>query len=200
MNEPLPHSEACERNKAPLLAALTRWLPERGWVLEIGSGTGQHAVYFAPRFPGLSWQPTGRDDEIDGLRLRIEREATENVLLPVKLDVVGAWPDHFYDAVFSANTAHIMSWPEVQRMFGGASERLRAGGVFCLYGPFNEGGQYTAESNEEFDRHLRARDPDMGLRDVEALESLAESHHLRLDGREAMPANNQLLVFRKPGG
>jgi SAM-dependent methyltransferase len=199
MNDVLPHSEACERNKAPILAALRRWLPVRGWVLEIGSGTGQHVVHFAPRFPKLSWQPSGRDDEIGGLKLRIERETGANVLPPITLDVTGAWPDHGFDAVYSSNTAHIMSWPEVQRMIVGVGKCLRPGGVFCLYGPFHVGGASTSPSNAEFDRHLQARDPGMGLRDVEALESLAERHQMRLEAREAMPANNQLLVFLKPG-
>ena len=199
MNDFLPHSEACERNKAPILETLHRWLPARGWILEVGSGTGQHVVFFAPEFAELSWQPSGLEEELDGLRLRIEREASLNVLPPILLEVAGAWPDHRYDAVYSSNTTHIMAWTEVKRMFAGVGGCLRPGGVFCLYGPFNEGGDYTADSNADFDRQLKSRNPDMGLRDVEALESLAEGHELRLEARESMPSNNQLLVFRKAG-
>jgi len=191
----LPFSEACERNKEPILEVLRTLLPDRGHVLEIGSGTGQHVVHFAPHFPKLSWQPTERRDQLPGLNTRIRREGHTNILPAIELDVQGAWPDHPYAAVYSANTAHIMSWTAVCAMFAGVGRRLLPSSAFCLYGPFNQGGAHTAPSNAEFDRQLQERDPAMGLRDIEALEGLAHSSGLRLGQRLELPANNQLLVF-----
>lgn len=199
MSEALPFAEACERNKAPILEALLSLLPARGHLLEIGSGTGQHAVHFALRFARLSWQPSERPEHLAGLNARIRAEGGPNVLPAIALDVFEAWPDRGYVAAYSANTAHIMSWPAVCAAFAGVGRRLAAGGPFCLYGPFNEGGAYTSNSNEEFDRALRSRDPGMGLRDVEALDALGREHRMALQQRIAMPANNQLLVFRKKG-
>jgi SAM-dependent methyltransferase len=195
----LPHSEACERNKEPILEVLRRELPARGIVLEIGSGTGQHVVHFARYFPRLSWQPSDRAGSLDGLAARIAAEGPVNVLPALEFGVQDTWPGRRYDAVFSANTAHIMSWPEVQAMFRGVALSLRPDRPFCLYGPFNENGAYTAPGNEVFDRGLKERDPAMGLRDIEALESLARGHHLALQRRHPMPANNQLLVFTGAG-
>jgi len=195
MTAALPFSEACERNKEPILEALRPLLPNRGHVLEIGSGTGQHVVHFAPHRPNLTWQPTERREHLPGLNARIRLEGRFNILPAIELDAEGAWPDHQYVAVYSANTAHIMSWPAVCAMFAGVGRRLMRSGVFCLYGPFNAGGSHTAPSNAEFDRQLQARDPAMGLRDIEALDELARSSGLRLDQRRELPANNQLLVF-----
>ena len=197
MNIPLPFSEACERNKAPILEVLLQELPESGSLLEIGSGTGQHLVYFAPHFPGLGWQPTDLPGQVEGLHARIRLEAPPNVRPAIELDVQGRWPPDTFDTVFSANTAHIMSWAAVCAMFEGVGDHLKDRGKFCLYGPFNEGGGYTAPGNEAFDRQLRARDSEMGLRDVEALDKLASKHNLELSKRHAMPANNLLLVFQK---
>ena len=196
----IPYAEACERNKAPILDALLQRLPQRGHVLEIGSGSGQHVVYFAPHFERLTWQPSERAALLPGLNARIRREAAANVLPAIVLDVNGIWPDRDYAAVFSANTAHIMAWPEVCAMFAGIGQRLAPGGGFCLYGPFNVGGNYTAPSNAAFDRQLQARDPEMGLRDTDALDSLAREHRMLLEERVALPANNQLLVFRSRRG
>ena len=193
----LPFAEACERNKSPILDSLRTLLPGRGRVLEIGSGTGQHVVHFAPGFERLSWQPSERRELLPGLNARIRSEGCVNVLPAIELDVFGAWPDHEYAAAYSANTAHIMSWPGVCAMFSGVGRRLHGGGPFCLYGPFNIGDRFTSASNEEFDRALRQRDPDMGLRDVEALDSLARGHQMALQERIRMPANNLLLVFRQ---
>jgi len=192
----LAFSEACERNKAPILGALLPLLPRRGHVLEIGSGTGQHVVHFAPQWPGLSWQPSERREQLADLNARIRLEGPSNVLPAIELNVEGLWPDRLFAAAYSANTAHIMSWAAVCAMFAGVGRRLPSGAVFCLYGPFRVGGSHTAASNAEFDRQLRARDPEMGLRDIEALEELGRSHRLRLEERLELPANNQLLVFR----
>jgi cyclopropane fatty-acyl-phospholipid synthase-like methyltransferase len=196
MDAELPFADACERNKAPILAALRGLLPARGHVLEIGSGTGQHVVHFAPHFPGLSWQPTERGEQLEGLNARIRLQGGRNILPAILLEVEGVWPDRFFEAVYSSNTAHIMCWNEVRAMFSGVGPRLSRDGVFCLYGPFNVAGCYTATSNESFDRQLRQRNPAMGLRDVVQLERLSARHHMRLEERRQLPANNLLLVFR----
>jgi hypothetical protein len=194
-----PFADASERNKAPILENLLPVLPARGRVLEIGSGTGQHVVHFAPARPRLVWQPTERQEHLEGLNARIRLEGSPNILPAIELDVTGAWPDHHCVAAYSSNTAHIMPWSAVCAMFSGVAGRLMAGGVFCLYGPFNVGGRYTAASNAEFDQQLQQRDPEMGLRDVGALEALAATCQMQLEQRKQLPANNQLLVFRAKG-
>jgi SAM-dependent methyltransferase len=192
-----PFSEAAERNKVPILGALGRLLPARGRVLEIGSGTGQHVVHFAPAFPRLSWQPTEQREHLEGLNARIRLEGPPNVLPAIELDVTGPWPDYCFEAVYSSNTAHIMPWDLVQAMFAGVSARMAPRGIFCLYGPFNVDGEFTSASNQEFDRQLRERDRAMGLRDVGALATLAGEQRMRLEECCPLPANNQLLVFRR---
>ena len=169
----LPFSEACERNREPILQALGQVFPSRGQVLEIGSCTGQHLVFFAPSFPELSWQPSDQLDYLEGLSARIRLEGSPNILEAIELDVSKDWPGQLFDAVYSSNTAHIMSWESVCAMFTGVGSCLLPGGVFCLYGPFNEGGRFTTVSNQEFDCSLRARDATQGIRDLEALETLA---------------------------
>ena len=195
----LPFSPACERNREPIAEVLEKVFPISGDVLEIGSGTGQHAVYFARRLPGLRWQPSDRAEHLPGLSARVERESAINVLPPFELDVRATWPDRRYAAAYSANTAHIMAWDTVQAMFKGLGACLHAAGIFCLYGPFNENGAYTSRSNGEFDRNLRVRDPSMGIRNREAVEALAAEHALFLQEARRLPANNQLLVFLKSG-
>jgi len=196
-SEGLPFSEAAERNKGPILEQLSRLLPERGRVLEIGSGSGQHVVHFAPRRPWLSWQPSERREHLGALNARIRSEGPANVLPAIELDVARAWPDRSFAGVYSSNTAHIMAWELVRSMFAGVGPRLERSAVFCLYGPFKVGGRHTSPSNQEFDRQLRERDAVMGLRDVEALAALAADHGMRLAERQQLPANNQLLVFRE---
>ena len=196
---PLHYSESCERNKAPILEILQQLLPSSGKILEIGSGTGQHIVHFAPHFPLLQWQPSDRDEHLQGLTARVEQEGSPNILSPIKLDVLEQWPDGCFDAAYSANTAHIMGWDAVCATFAGLGACLAPEGLYCLYGPFNQDGSFTAESNREFDRHLRSSDPQMGLRDLEALESLANRNQMVLQEQFSMPANNQILVFRKKG-
>ena len=199
MDSQLPHAPACERNKQPILGVLGVRLPERGIVLEIGSGTGQHVVHFAPANPRLSWQPSDRDENLPGLAARIRMEGSPNILPPLELDVEKAWPDKQYQAVYSSNTTHIMPWPAVQAMFRGIGRVLAGNGTFFLYGPFNESGQATAASNAEFDRDLQAQDPAMGLRDLDDLAALAQRHGLRAVERLQMPANNQMLIYKKDG-
>jgi hypothetical protein len=196
----IPFSTAAERNQQPILDQLSRLLPEHGTVLEIGSGTGQHAVYFCRNLPGLLWQPSDRSANLTGLEERFTAEANDRILPVLKLDVVlDPWPRNSYEAAYSANTAHIMPWGAVVAMFSGISAHLIPGGRFCLYGPFNIDNQFTAPSNERFDAHLRSEDPHKGIRDMGALESLAGLHGMHHEDRIAMPANNFMLVFKKPG-
>jgi hypothetical protein len=160
-------------------------------VLEIGSGTGQHAAYFAPELTHLVWQASDVAENLPGIREWVSTPS------PLELDVDRKWPEMRADAVFSANTCHIMSWPQVERLFAGVGGLLPPGGVFALYGPFNYGGKHTSESNARFDAMLRRNDPASGLRDFEKISALAEAAGLALQEDNAMPANNRLLVFRK---
>ncbi len=197
----LPFSEACERNKGPILAVLQRWLGgQAGVVLEIGAGTGQHAVHFARHLPQLSWQPTERLEHLAALTARIEVEGSCNLLAPLELDVEqGTWPcdADSVDAVYTANTLHIASWPQVQALFRGVGRVLRDDGLLIVYGPFRYGGQFTSHSNSMFDAALRTRDPLSGIRDFEAVDALAAAQSMRLVEDCAMPANNQTLVWQR---
>ena len=184
-------SEACERNRDPILAILTRVFADRRRVLEIGSGTGQHAAYFAAELPHLTWQASDVAAHLPDIREWAAQPP------PLELDVDHSFPAVDADAVFSANTCHIMSWAQVERLFAGVGALLPADGVFALYGPFNYGGRHSAESNARFDAMLRARDPSSGIRDAEAIVALAERHRLALAEDNPMPANNRLLVFRR---
>ena len=190
-------SDACERNRAPILAVLKRVFADRHHVLEIGSGTGQHAAYFAPELAHLSWQPSDVAENLPSVRLWREEAQTPRLLAPIELDVDRPFPKVAADAVFSANTSHIMSWPQVEKMFAGVGALLPPGGVFALYGPYNYGGKHTSPSNAEFDQWLRRRDPASGLRNLEDIRELAARQGLALEEDNAMPANNRLLVFRK---
>jgi len=195
----LPFSDACERNKHPILEVLREAFSQAGDVLEIGSGTGQHAVHFARHLPHLAWQPTDRAEHLPGLAHRVALEGGENLRSPVELDVTHApWRFDTTDAVFSANTLHIMSWPEVERFFAGVGRLLAAGGTLAVYGPFRYGGRYTSTSNEQFDLGLRSRDPASGIRDFEAIDALARAEGLMPLADHPMPANNQLLTWRRP--
>ena len=194
-------SEACERNKGPILAVLERELAASRSVLEIGSGTGQHAVHFARHLPHLSWQPTELGAGLEPLAERIRLEGPPNLRPAVALDVrTYPWPVERADAVFSANTLHIMAWDAVEHFFRGSGSVLATPGVLCVYGPFRKHGGYTSASNAEFDHFLRRRDPLSGIRDFEALDRLACAEGLELAADHAMPANNQTLVWRRRGG
>jgi len=195
-----PYVASCESNRAPILEVLRVALAGRSRLLEIGSGTGQHAVYLAPEFPELTWQTSDLAEAHAGIRAWLAEAGLTNVLPPLTLDVCkGDWPDRRYDAVFSANTAHWMSWPEVECLFSGVGSVLEMEGVFCLYGAFKYRGDYTSESNARFDRWLRARDPSSGIRDFEALEELARKAGMTLMKDHEMPAHNRMLVWSKPG-
>ena len=194
----LPFSSASERNRQPILERLQALIPENGSVLEIGSGTGQHAVFFAEKMTGWMWQPSDREENLAGLEARLAIEGHENILPPLKLDVLyDPWPGHCFDAAFSANTAHIMPWDAVIAMFAGVAGHLHTGGRFCLYGPFNVDNCFTSQSNAHFDAQLRAEDSAMGIRDIAMIESLARLHHMPFEYKLAMPANNFILVFKK---
>ena len=196
----LPFSAACERNKEPILGILRGALQRSLCVLEIGSGTGQHAVHFARNLPHLVWQPTDLSESLPGLSARIAAEGPPNLLPALALDVRHRpWPVESPDAVFTANTFHIMSWPEVVAFFEGLHDVLERGGVLAVYGPFNYEGEYTAPSNAAFDAQLRERDPLSGLRDIEAVNRLASSHGLHQIADHAMPANNRLVVWQRYG-
>jgi cyclopropane fatty-acyl-phospholipid synthase-like methyltransferase len=194
----LPFSEACERNKEPILAVLRDSFADRVHVLEIGSGTGQHAVYFARHLTHLTWHPTEQLSYLPDLAARVQLEGGHNLRPPTLLDVrQRVWPLRSVDAIFTANTLHIMSWSEVTAMHDGVGSVLTPGGVMCVYGPFRYDGRYTSDSNREFDRTLRERDPSSGLRDIQALTALAAPYGLRLIADHDLPAFNRLLVFAK---
>lgn len=199
-----PLSEACERNKGPILEILRHALADSRRVLEIGSGTGQHAVHLATHLPHLTWQPSDRGECLPLLRRHLELERPANLLEPVELDAcANPWPVGPVDAVFSANTLHIMDWAAVQELFRGIGTLLGGSpahapahpAVLCVYGPFRYGGRYTSASNAAFDRFLQDRDPRSGIRQFEAVDALARSQGLHLQADHAMPANNQLLVW-----
>jgi SAM-dependent methyltransferase len=194
----LPSSEACERNKGPILWVLRPAFAARQQVLEIGSGTGQHAVYFAAQLPHLTWYPTEQLQFLPDLTARVKLQGTPNLRPPTVLDVTQSiWPLRAADAIFTANTLHIMSWPQVQAMFQGCASVLAPGGVLCIYGPFRYNGRYTSSSNEEFDRMLKDRDSNSGLRDMQELTALGAQHGLRLCADHDLPANNRLLEIVK---
>lgn len=198
MTGPLPYSEACERNRHPILEVLRVAFADRRRVLEMGAGTGQHAVHFARHLPWLAWQPTDRREQLAGLAARVAAEGPPNLAPPVELDVLAApWPVLEADAVFTANTLHIMSWRAVEALFAGLEPRLPAGAVLAVYGPFHYGGRPTSDSNAAFDAMLRERDPASGVRDFEAVDAFARVAGLALQGDHAMPANNRLLVWRR---
>jgi cyclopropane fatty-acyl-phospholipid synthase-like methyltransferase len=193
-------SEACERNKGPILRVLAGELGASRAVLEIGSGTGQHAVHFATHLTHLTWQPSEVPAQLPPLIERIAREAPPNVRAPLALDVRDdPWPLADCDAVFSANSLHIMAWSAVREFFRGSGALLPPGGVLCVYGPMRYRGEYTSASNAQFDLWLKARDPQSGIRDFEALDALALAQGLRLRADHAMLANNQTLVWWRPG-
>lgn len=190
-------SEACEENKDPILAVLRREFADCRTVLEIGSGTGQHAVYFSRHLPHLTWQPSDLEAQHASIDAWRAEAGLPNLLPPLLLDVAREdWPTYNVDGIFSANTAHIMAWPAVVSMFAGIGRLLKANGVFCLYGPFNYHRRYTSESNARFDVMLKQRDPLSGLRDFGDLETLAGANGLSLTRDYAMPVNNRLLVWR----
>jgi len=207
-----PYAESCERNSAPILQVLQRYLGQARSVLEIGSGTGQHAVHFATALPWLRWQASDHRDHLPGIGLWLDEAGLPNTPsalelqavvgsglqplppLPVHDDVAG------FDAVFTANTLHIMGWEEVQAVFAGLPMLMAPDALFIAYGPFNYNGAFTSDSNRNFDGWLKARDPRSGIRDFEAVDALARAQQLVLREDVAMPANNRCLVWQRMRG
>jgi cyclopropane fatty-acyl-phospholipid synthase-like methyltransferase len=195
---PKPFAAATERNSLPILEVIRSEFEHASTVLEIGSGTGQHAVSFGNALNHLFWQTSELIENHAGIHAWLDEEGLPNVRKPIELDVMTAdVSPQDYDAVFSANTAHIMSYEAVEKMFSLVGKTLRENGIFCLYGPFRQGGEFNTQSNADFDRSLRERNPEMGIRDLEALDKLGESGGMVRERLYAMPANNSLAVWRK---
>ena len=192
-----PYSEACARNRGPLLEVLKVAFATCNHVLEVGSGSGQHAVHFAAGLPHIQWQTSELAPLHAGIHAWLADAQLPNLRPPLMLDVAVVWPDVTVDGIFTANTLHIMSWPHVEKFFAGVAKVLTTGGVLAVYGPLNYGGAFTSESNAQFDQWLKARDPVSGLRDFEALCTLAARAGLALEDDHAMPANNRTLVWRR---
>ena len=193
-----PYSESCERNKQPIIEVISPLLSDKQHLLEIGSGTGQHAVYFAEKLQHLTWHTSDRLENHQAINLWIDDAATDNIERPLDLDVLtNKWPSSSFDAVFTANTAHIMPWEAVEAMIEGVANLLNSEGLFMIYGPFNYQGQFTSESNARFELWLKARAAHQGIRDFEAIEALFNLKGMMLQSDYEMPANNRMLVFTK---
>lgn len=201
----LPFSPACERNQDPIAAELARLLPRPAQrpcrVLEIGSGTGQHAVYFQQTLPWLEWQASDVAANLPDIQARFDQQGAGRMIAPLRLQIGQAdWPGESFDAVFTANTLHIMPFDLAPALLAGATRVLATGGVLLIYGPFSNQGQHSSDSNRAFDQSLRARDPQMGIRDLALLDSMAQSARFERVGTVSMPANNLLLHFKKVDG
>ncbi|HMT92799.1 DUF938 domain-containing protein [uncultured Thiothrix sp.] len=193
-----PYAASCDENREPILVVLNDLLHDYQSLLEIGSGTGQHAVYFGEQFPRLTWQTSDQLEYHAGIKAWLQDAKLANVLDPLLLDVRQVtWPNLTVDAVFSANTLHIMSWEAVQACFAGVGRLLISNGLFIVYGPFNYAGQFTSTSNARFDQWLKQRDPDSGIRNFEDLNLLAAKAGMELQADYEMPVNNRILVWRK---
>src|SRR5512147_994615 len=190
---------SAERNKGPILGVLAQVLPTRGLVLEIASGTGQHVMHFAKARPDLTWQPSDPDAELrESIALRIREERRANVNWPIDLDVTQLpWPLQAADAVLAINMIHVAPWAATLALFEGAKALLSTGHILFLYGPYRRFGRDTSESNAQFDRDLRARDPEWGVRDLEAVSDVAAGAGFVLAETIEMPANNLSLVFER---
>lgn len=191
-----PDAPSCARNREPILAVLRSHFADRTRVLEIGSGTGQHAVYFAAALPQLSWQASDRAENLAGIGAWLEEAGLPNLLPPLELDVAGAWPMNRFDAIFSANTLHIMPWSEVELMFRQLPGIMTGNAKLAIYGAFKYRGSFTSESNQAFDAQLKARAAHQGIRDFEAVDALAAKAGLRLLEDIDMPSNNRCLIWQ----
>jgi SAM-dependent methyltransferase len=195
-----PFAPASERNRGPILEVLRDAFADRARVLELGSGTGQHAVHFAAAMPWLAWQTSEVEANLPGLRRWLDEAALPNTPPPFALDVAGHWPEGRWDAAFTANTLHIMPWTAVERLFDALRGVLEPGAVLVVYGPFNIGGRFTGPGNAAFDATLRAADPVRGLRDLEAVDALARRAGFGPVDVRTMPADNRCLVWRRASG
>jgi len=193
-----PFSESCIQNQAEIASILIELLSDKKYVLEIGSGTGQHAVHFAEHLPHLVWQTSDQIQYHKGIQLWLDEANLDNTKSPLTLDVSQAnWPELKVDAMFSANAVHIMSWENVTDYFNKGTKLIDKKGLFILYGPFNYNGQFTSESNANFDNWLKSRDSNSGVRDFEALDELANNNHMTLKNDFEMAANNRILCWEK---
>lgn len=195
----LPYSEACERNQPSIAAVLLKCLSPGARVLELGAGTAQHAVYFSAHMPGVHWQCSDCAAQLTHIQARIELEGRGRLPSAIELDVMNeVWPPGPFDAVYTANTLHIMPWDHTPVLLQRSTEVLAPGGCLVIYGPFHDGGVHTAPSNAAFDRSLKARDPAMGVRDALRIKALAAERGLHIEADLSLPANNRILLFRKP--
>ena len=193
-----PYSAACDNNRQPILDIIEVLFADCKEVLEIGSGTGQHAVYFAQKLPHLLWHSSDLQENHAGIELWLNDAKLPNTPPPLMLDVTRAhWPELNVEAVFCANTIHIIGWESVKAMIAGVGKLLPNNGLLVLYGPFNYNNAYTSGSNAGFDIWLKQRDPESGIRNFEDVEQLANAANLYIQHDYAMPANNRLLCWIK---
>ncbi|MDB5970567.1 MAG: hypothetical protein JWQ90_3017 [Hydrocarboniphaga sp.] len=192
-----PDAPSCARNRDVILAVLREHFADRRRVLEIGSGTGQHAIHFGAALPQLVWQTSDRSEHHAGIRAWLDEAALANVLPPLTLDVGGEWPPARYDGIFTANTLHIMSAAAVTQLFAALPGVMELGAKLVAYGPFNYRGAFTSDSNRDFEAWLKARDPLSGIRDFETVDALARDAGLALVEDRAMPANNRCIVWQR---
>jgi cyclopropane fatty-acyl-phospholipid synthase-like methyltransferase len=192
-----PFSAACERNQDAILVVLREQFADLSTVLEIGSGTGQHAVHFARNLPALVWQTSDVAAHLSGIGLWLAEAGLPNTPAPIEFDINAPPPRGQFDAIFSANTLHIMSWEEVQRLFAALPALMTQRAALTIYGPFNYNGAFTSVSNKAFDASLRTVDPARGIRDFEAVNALAESAGLALTSDREMPANNRCITWHR---
>jgi len=192
-----PYSESCDQNREPIQQVIEKYIKGRKTVLEIGSGTGQHAVYFTSQFPVLEWQTSDLKVNHEGIQAWIDDSGLQNVLSPIELDSTGQWPEQKFDLLYSANTVHIMSSNAVEHLFAKLPGCMFDKSVFLLYGPFNYGGQYTSESNASFDVWLKQRDPESCIKNFDWLKDIGRDSGLECTHDFEMPANNRLLVWER---
>ncbi len=192
-----PYAGSCDENRAPIREVLNQFVQGCHQLLEIGSGTGQHAVYFSKLYPWLQWQTSDLVDAHPGIRAWIDDSGLKNVDYPLELDVCETWPQQQYDLIFTANTLHIMSKAMVEQFFLKCPACMQPDARMLVYGPFNYGGHYTSASNEEFDYWLKHRDPDSGIKNFEWLQDIAIRSGLECSQDFSMPANNHILVWQK---
>ena len=193
-----PYAESCDQNRDPIFEVIQPLLKDKKSILEIGSGTGQHAAYFAQKMPHLIWQTSDQQPYHEGIKLWLDDANLDNTPPPILLNVsTDVWPKQNFDAIFSANAVHIMAWDNVVDFFENAPKLLNKGGLFILYGPFNYNQQYTSESNARFDIWLKQRDSHSAIRDFEALDELAQKSGMTLQNDYALPANNRIIVWKK---
>jgi cyclopropane fatty-acyl-phospholipid synthase-like methyltransferase len=191
-----PYSESCDQNKHFILDVLSPYFEDGAKVLEIGSGTGQHALFFASQAPQITWQTSDQVSYLPGIQSWLSESGQANLPAPLELEVSSIWPEQIYDLLFSANTFHIMNHQQVELCLSRCVSCLKPKGYLVVYGPFNYDGKYTSSSNERFDHSLKSRDPQSGIKDFEWIEQIAQKAGLRLLDDIAMPANNRTLIWR----